>query len=87
MLTVKQIIPDRDPSLLEAASAYQALTAVLVHITSEAMSMPPLSEKHKILFDIASDISIARFQCKWLCEELAEEQRREHEEQNRLEEY
>ena len=79
MLTVKQIIPDRDPSLLEAASAYQALTAVLDHVMREAMAMPPLSEKHKILFDIASDISTARFEVNWLVEELMEEQRREME--------
>lgn len=80
MLTVKQIIPDRDPSLLEATSAYQALTAVLLHITSEAMAMPPLSEKHKILHDIAVDIMTARFEVNWLVEELMEEQRREMEE-------
>lgn len=74
MLTLRSVLPDRNPAMRDCAAVFQALDAVANHIQAEAMSQPILSEKRRILFGIWHDVMEVKNQVDWKVAELIEEQ-------------
>lgn len=80
MLTLRSVLPSRNPAMRDCAAVFQALEAVADHIMSEAMAQPVLSEKRRFLFGIWHDVMEVKNQVDWKVAELLEEQRIERQE-------